>query len=444
MTQASMQDILRAREQRARLQETLRKRYALPVLSYTLNIAGPVKTTPLLRRGFGLGLGRLLAQLSSHGFDVAASETLHGPAGDTWVAAIHGEAFALKAVLIRLEDEDAFARLMDLDVTDAQGEKLSRASFGLPPRLCLLCSGDARLCGRSRKHTAQALFEAAERLTRDALALDFADWVAAQAQRALLYELCTTPKPGLVDLNNSGAHRDMNLFTFLDSISCLTPFFRDCALQGLRKERGLLLDALRELGRRAELAMLAATVGVNTHKGAIFALGLLCGLIGARQGREKDIDGLLSDCAAFASPLLEELTASQPISAGEKRHVSQGLTGARGEAASGFASVRLQGLPALREALAKGLRLEEAGLRALLSLMVTTEDSNLLKRGTPSQRAWVAQRAEALLSQDRLSLPELLALDREMTALNLSPGGCADLLAVCYFLHFVESGYAGP
>ena len=106
-----------------------------------------------------------------------------------------------------------------------------------------------------------------------------ADRIARDACRALLYEVNVTPKPGLVDRNNNGSHRDMDIFTFADSACALYPYFKSCALQGLagKENPQELFCSLRPLGREAEEQMKQATNGVNTHKGAIFFDGdFLC------------------------------------------------------------------------------------------------------------------------------------------------------------------------
>lgn len=124
--------------------------------------------------------------------------------------------------------------------------------------------------------------------------------IARLAAAALVEEVYTTPKPGLVDLNNTGAHRDMTVQTFLYSAAALQPYFREMAELGRTLPQEELLPALRASGIRAEAAMFKATDGVNTHKGALFSLGILCGCAGRflamnRRPSAEDLCGLAAD-----------------------------------------------------------------------------------------------------------------------------------------------------
>lgn len=189
--------------------------------------------------------------------------------------------------------------------------------------------------------------------------------------------------------------------------------------------------------------MLSATAGVNTHKGAIFTLGLLCGAVGRLWRPEapcREPEALLAECAALASVSLEEDLAVLPagegtVTAGERLYRELGITGVRGEAARGLPGVRDAALPVLRLALASGRNRNDAGAAALIHLLARVEDTNMIARGG-SRAARAAQAAcAALLENNPLPGPEdIAALDREFIRGDLSPGGCADLLAAAFFL----------
>ena len=136
---------------------------------------------------------------------------------------------------------------------------------------------------------------------------------------------------------------------------------------------------------------------------------------------------------------LSALTAERACTAGERLYVKTGLRGVRGEAADGFPAVSRVGLPALRAAVKAGASLEEAGTAALTALMAHTVDTNLIARGGPEGQRWAAEQAGRLCRRgpvpDRAALE---ALDRAMIGKNLSPGGCADLLAIVYFSYFLS------
>jgi hypothetical protein len=192
--------------------------------------------------------------------------------------AVDADAEILKREMTLIEDMDELGRLFDIDVLDTNGVKLSRDSRGIE-RTCLICGGPVRACARSRAHTADELFARAHQVIDGYFLKADASRIAMAAQRALLTEAIVTPKPGLVDRENSGAHTDMDLFTFADSACVLRDYFEKCAGTGLAAgdtEPDVLFEKLRYHGLNAEEQMLGMTHGVNTHKGALFSLGILC------------------------------------------------------------------------------------------------------------------------------------------------------------------------
>lgn len=274
-----------------------------------------------------------------------------------------------------------------------------------------------------------------------------ADW----AHAALLREVELSPKPGLVDRFNSGAHRDMDIETFRASAAAIAPWFATFCMLGLgecRTPAAEFLVRLRGEGLRAEREMFRATRGVNTHKGSIFALGLLCAAAGRLGGRGEalTVDALCGEVALLCAGLVErELQAPhEAATAGELLFQRYGLVGARGEAAGGFATARQWGLAPYLAALRAG-HTEEAALHAaLLNLMAHNADTNLVARGGLAGLEYVRRRAQALLVGGRIAsadyLAQLEAFDAALIERNLSPGGSADLLAVSWFLACFAQG----
>ena len=287
--------------------------------------------------------------------------------------------------------------------------------------------------------------------------------IAQCAQKALLYEVSVTPKPGLVDRADNGAHRDMDFFTFLDSAAVLTPYFEECAAAGLEAaecggkeaDHAALLARLRGPGKEAEREMLRATGGVNTHKGAIFLLGLLTAAVGYCLGRATEAisaDRILRTAGRIAEPSLADFADSAAASvkgsegaaesAGLKAYRTDGSTGVRGEAAAGFPSVKHAALPVLKKALADGKNVNDAGVEALLKLILAVDDTTLLKRCG----------SRAAMEEERTLLRELLAiyppaetarhLNDRWSEKGYSAGGCADLLGAAFFLLFTEKAFA--
>lgn len=274
------------------------------------------------------------------------------------------------------------------------------------------------------------------------LARTLADLVAD----ALVLEVRATPKPGLVDLRNTGSHRDMDVATFLASASALRPLLGDFFTTGAafaHLPSGEVLERLRPIGLTCEHAMFAATRGVNTHKGSIFAFGLLLGAAGrvwSRTGRvERDL--VCAEVAAICDGLVErELTRpGEARTAGERLFRAHVLTGARGEAASGFATVLGGSLPVFERTLAQGRGLDTALQAAFLHLLASNDDTNIAARGGIEGLAWAKTQARRLIAAGGADLPDFVArleaLDDAFIERNLSPGGSADLLAMTWTLH---------
>ncbi|MGG2143105.1 triphosphoribosyl-dephospho-CoA synthase CitG [Symbiopectobacterium sp. RP] len=255
--------------------------------------------------------------------------------------------------------------------------------------------------------------------------------VAALAEEALWQELELTPKPGLVDKNNNGSHRDMDHVLFVRSIQAISPWFarfEDAGRAFALHTDSEQLPLLRPIGIACEQAMLRATNGVNTHKGGIFALGLLCFAAGrlAEKGIQINALSLSSQVSGLCQGMVQRELASRQsrATAGEKQFHQFGLTGARGEAESGFATVMQHVLPYWNP---------RAMHEMLLRLMAVNPDSNLVSRGGITGMSYVQRYAGELLVYG-WNIRDLKEIDRQFIARNLSPGGSADLLAVAWVL----------
>ena len=254
--------------------------------------------------------------------------------------------------------------------------------------------------------------------------------IARKAREALEREVLLTPKPGLVDAANCGAHKDMDKNAFLRSAAALEPWFLSMAERGKARFEAApadLLPELRPIGLRAEQDMYAATGGVNTHKGALFSLGLLCAAAGhlTANGQPLTEESLCTFCARMTAGI-----TARELSGDDTHGLAvHAAYGAKGEAESGFVSVRELALPWLSR--------ENGQLKALLSLISAVRDTNVLHRAGEEGLAWLQSRAKELL--DNFSIPALEQLDRECIEKNISPGGCADLLAIAFFIESVTA-----
>ncbi len=262
--------------------------------------------------------------------------------------------------------------------------------------------------------------------------------VAALAANALLRELSASPKPGLVDRFSSGSHRDMDFFTFINSITAITPYFAECAEagSGCATDPAALFTRLRGIGLRCEQAMLEATGGVNTHKGAIFVLGIIAaayaegandGTMGAAQLRDR----VYWLCGALSQSELPHLPAK-----GELLSAVHGLKDARRQALEAYPAVFDVGLPLYQQVKSR-LSANDAAVHTLLGVMAVVDDTNI------AARAGIAELMEVKAEAGRvLGLGGMLtasgrdAVDRMCVRFrerNISPGGGADMLSATLF-----------
>ena len=469
----TLTEILTAREERVAIQNELLDEYKVPVVSFTMNMAGPVKVTALSHRAFLWGMEQLRLGFLQNRMAVRKEFSRALPTGDEGYFAVDAPAEAVKALCVEIEETFGVGRLFDMDVIGTDGRKLERSS----ERPCIVCGEPGRGCASRRVHTLSQLQEATNQSLRLGLFSINCARVSRLATCALLDEVGVTPKPGLVDQANNGSHSDMDIHSFHASAAALPQYWETCFLcgyndKGFKYAPSHTFCSLRKPGRIAERDMLAATGGVNTHKGAIFTLGVLCGAIGRLWTAEKgfpDTDAILEEAAAMTRETLEqELPAANWNTAGEEAYRRYGTRGIRGEVADGLPAVREVSLPVFKKLLADGLDRNHAAAVTLLHLIARVEDTNLLHRGGPEGAAWARAAAAALLRQGSgirdqgsedegnglprpsgprndggtdgrvPSLQEISELDRQFIERNLSPGGCADLLAVTLFLESVS------
>lgn len=425
----SVQDMLQARDARAERQQRFLKQYASPLVSFTMNIAGSIKKDASIQRAFAEGVVRIRRQLERMDalvLDFVQTELFTGCEA-LWV--VRADAKELKKRMCLIEEADGLGRLFDVDVIAADGSHLSRTE----ERRCLICGGPVRACARSRAHSAEELFARAHQIIETHFQNRFTAAIGEMSQRALLFEAVTTPKPGLVDGENSGAHSDMNLFSFMDSACALRGYFESCVRLGAENAD---VSRLQYLGMQAEDNMYAAAKA-NTHKGAIFSLGILCYAAGSC-GENAELEEVLAKASQIGTHFLNEMKeARQERTGGERQFLQYGLSGARGEAASGFQTVQTIALPALEKALTAGKTANESGLEALLSLMAHVADSNIIRRAGMEGQRWVMQQAQKLIDHS-YTADDLRELNRQFVQRHISPGGSADLLAVAWFLHFLS------
>lgn len=259
--------------------------------------------------------------------------------------------------------------------------------------------------------------------------------IGRAATLALYDELALSPKPGLVTLVDNGSHCDMDAATFVRSLFALRSYFPRMATLG---QDGAAFDALERCGIAAEARMLAATGGINTHRGAVFMLGLLCAAAGAlvqagQPLQPQAVRAMLQQ--RWGAALAMRAQRAPTLPGGVVAH-RLGLRGASHEAAAGFPVLFDTAVPALGRA--RGLAPRLARLDTLFHVMAVLDDSNLAVRGGLAGLHHAQAAARGFLAAGGAAQPDALqaaaAIGRDFVARRLSPGGAADTVAAACWL----------
>ncbi len=452
----SLEEILNARENRVKIQQKMLQKAPTCLLSFTLNIPGPVKVFPYTKWAYEVGSSIISKGVSLLNGDVLEQFEAKNETGWEGFFALNLPPEEIKTYLLEQEEHHPLGRLFDFDVLRTDGSKLSRQELGFPERACLLCGNPAFLCGRSRTHSAQELLAKEIELMENFFISRLSNHIGLLMQKALFYEVNTSLKPGLVDRLHNGSHKDMGLSTFINSAYSLSDYFCQCVKEGLscdcsKKDLPLLFQKLRSIGKQAEKTMLFATQGINTHKGIIFSGGILCGAIGyyistnSRDISSKNFLSSLSEICRYMLPALlnDYLTLTQNTAKtnGEKLYLEYKITGIRGEAKEGFPHLFNTGFPLFQAVLKEDFTLWQAGLITLLHYIAYTEDTNLIIRSDYQLACKIQKDLQKFLNhatyEEQLSI--LPKLDHFFVSQNISPGGSADMLALTYFLYFIQN-----
>jgi triphosphoribosyl-dephospho-CoA synthase len=273
--------------------------------------------------------------------------------------------------------------------------------------------------------------------------------VARLCVRSLYFELALYPKPGLVSFFDNGSHSDMSAETFFRSLMTLRSAFRDCFLAGFS---GVDFTVLKTVGLRAEAKMLKATGGVNTHRGSIFALGLLAAAAGCccQKGLRLSDHNIRAELMASwgAELARHQQSASQtpgPLSHGQQVAREFAIGGARDEAARAFPAVFEMGLRTLRKKRRQTDHQLQIHLETFFALLAHIEDTNVYHRGGPKAALWLKAAAQNWVEMPSNNFSAKIAQAEEIhrtCILNRwSPGGTADLFAACLFIDSLQAHF---
>ncbi len=437
--EVSLLEMLETRENRVNKQNQLLQQCE-SLICITMNIAGQFKTSPLIERAFAECVDLTLNTLKLSGIKVVDKETHYSKTGCEGYILVDDNPIKIKKTTLKVEESLPIGRLFDIDILQSNGLKVSRSDVDAPERSCLICKRPGAGCARDRAHSLEDLQEYTIGLICDYYNNKYIKTIAQNATKALLYEVSVSPKPGLVDMLNNGSHRDMDFFTFIDSSVVLYDYFEKCARKAVTVGDCTpqeIFQQLRYLGMVAEDEMYKATNGVNTHKGAIFSLGILSAALGYIHCNqlENSLDNGLNIAAEMASLSIEDFdNITNPKSFGEQLFKTSKLKGIRGQAAGGYEDVRNISYPLMKKLLKEGKSYNDAGVITLAALISAVEDTNIIKRSSLETLKTVQKQAKEVLESGEDILTVMEKINREYVQLNISPGGSADLLAMTFML----------
>ncbi|MEI7594241.1 MAG: triphosphoribosyl-dephospho-CoA synthase [Bacteroidota bacterium] len=445
--------ILLAKEIRSQLKEKLIMANKICV-SLSLNIPGYPKTSLEIKNFFEIIHSELIFYLKARLIELDNKSLLSDEAGDYFLASInsHLSAKDIKLLCESFEGNHKLGRFIDVDITDENGNYISSGKA----KPCFYCNTYSAInCMRAKRHNFDELreFQLKEILNYIAQKnkISICKDLASKALRAILYEISLTPKPGLVDFSNSGTHKDMDYFTFLDSSSAISLYFQDISELGFSFENSLsdALPKIREIGLQMENKMFGATKGVNTQKGNIFLMGiaLFCSaFIKSKQGI-FNLEQFSQISQALGKHLMDEFDIStENKTHGQKcveKYGKEVAGGARLEVASGFKTSIKFGLSVFNNVDLNELNQsakQDMLQNALLSLMANNNDTNILFRSNFETLSEFKELALKTLSskiaeEKALKFQELMYFCYNK---KISPGGSADLLAIAIFLNFIN------
>jgi len=451
--QHHLSKVLNARENRFQLRNAVAKS-GFNSLSFTLNIPGYPKSNHLFSEFFSDVLENLIIYLAANRIIIESKNKIYktDDAGDFYLVPLllnNHDVLQLKRLTEIFEEKQKLGRLIDIDIFDKEGKPVSSGK----EKPCYFCGDHSAVsCMRNKRHSYKEIRSKISKnistFLEEKIKEKQIDKICNLAQRALLYEISISNKPGLVCFEQPGVHTDMNFFTFLNSTSALAPFFREFCELGYQYEGEInkVLPKIREIGLQAEKAMFLATNKVNTQKGIVFLFGITLFSIANIQSKNSsftDVEFQNIVKKIGANLVKNELNnLDNPLTHGEKVYKKYGEIGAgiRQEIESGLPTIFKTALPYFSKNLNSEIykdqvKLQEVLLNGLLQIMLVNNDSNILFRGDLETLNYIQKTAKKSLTDPKA----YEQLKNYCSSNNISPGGTADLLAVSLFLHFTKT-----
>ncbi|MCY1151519.1 MAG: triphosphoribosyl-dephospho-CoA synthase CitG [Sphaerochaetaceae bacterium] len=441
-----VEDILHFKDERVLKQKELICEFKTTLITFSLNIVGPYKVFDLTVKTFYEGLIKIKEELEIEKFKILKEVIEKRKAGYQAYLVVDGNEIEIKKILLQIEERFPLGRLFDIDVLDKNGKKVSRSYYSMPYRKCLLCDRDAYECSRGRTHSVEELVEKEIEIMSEYFENKYSNILSNLTLKALLFEVNTTPKPGLVDLCNNGSHTDLDVYLFQNSAISLEPFFKEFVLFGINNG-GLKLDSLfnnlRKLGKNAEYRMFKVTNNINTHKGAIFIFAITLAALGwmysnkIRYSRKKlveTISNLSKDCLLD----FENITLNNELSHGQEIYKKYNVRGIRGEAITGFDIIVNDIINYFEEQL-ECCYFNDSGVKTLLKIISKIDDTNIISRSDFNSLEYYKKLIKKSFDNNDNLIDLAKELDVEFMEKRISAGGSADLLALVYFIYFLET-----
>ncbi|NLM04356.1 MAG: triphosphoribosyl-dephospho-CoA synthase CitG [Clostridiales bacterium] len=268
--------------------------------------------------------------------------------------------------------------------------------------------------------------------------------IGSIAVKSMLYEISCFPSPGLVSPISSGAHDDMDYYTFIDSTMALNKYFPLFVQEGLTsRDCKKIFNSIRQIGIEAEKEMFKATNGVNTHKGMLFLMGISCGAVGKAIYEKRPFHHIQDIIKAMTKGIVEKeltkLNKDSNLSNGERIYLKYNSTGIRGEVEAGIPIVFNYSLDFYNAN--KKLPINHRLVHTLIGIMQYCDDTTILHRHSYETLEEVRKKAKEIIKlggmTTEIGRQKIKNLNEEFIKKNISPGGSADLLGITVFLDFV-------
>jgi holo-ACP synthase/triphosphoribosyl-dephospho-CoA synthase len=448
-------EILNARDERVKKQRELIEKYKKPLISYTLNIAGSIKRSPLFDVIFDEGLHLIQSEIEN---SLLFKEIKRESTGNIAYLVVDDKIVTLKKKMVEIEKHSHVARLYDIDVIKLDFKPFSRKEIGIDERCCIICKRPYMECRINKSHSIDEVMSTTQNIVKE----EFAKVISNIASYCLIAELSTTPKPGLVDRMNNGSHCDMNYELFLKSINSITPYLKEEYLASLKiKDKNELFMQMKNIGLMAENAMMIATNGINTHKGAFFSLSNIgCGICYLLANDEELTDKNIRLFVTEFSLWAQDHNVNHNSNGYKVREVNRTF-GIYYEAIKGYSSIFDccdKYLNAFKDEKYKYVShlynyekfdyfsfnkiIEEQSLRIFCTLLSCVDDSNIIHRGGLDALCDMHKQFKEL-DDENIGISDLKStlykFDLLFIEANLSPGGTADLLSIALFIMLLKA-----